>query len=69
MSPLPLFASRIDVEPVASRRNGWAHSENRARAASASQRDIWAGYTPEERAARIAKTAEASKVARGLVPA
>lgn len=69
VSPLPLYASRIDIDPVESRRNGWLHGENRARAASAAQRDIWSHYTPEERAARIAKTAEASKVGRGLVPA
>lgn len=69
VSPLPLFASRIAIEPVQSQRNGWLHGEHRAAAASVAQKDIWSSYTPEQRAARIAKTAHASKVGRGLVPA
>jgi len=69
VSPLPLFAGRIEIAPVQSRQNGWLHSENRAAAASSAQKDIWARYTPEERQARIEKTAHASKVGRGLLPA
>lgn len=67
ISPLPLFESRLDIEPVRSRRrNRWEGSHE---ADSARQAGVWARYTPEERAARIAKAAHASKVGRGLVPA
>lgn len=67
VSPLPLFERRLDVDPAASRRrNRW---ENHREADSARQTGVWARYSPEERAARIARAAEASKVARGLVPA
>lgn len=67
VSPLPLFADRLDVDPVTSRRrNRWEGSHE---ADSRRQTDIWARYTPEERQARIDRAAEASKRARGLVPA
>jgi DNA-binding XRE family transcriptional regulator len=67
VSPLPLVDARIDIEPVRSRRrNRWEGSHE---ADSERQRRTWAGYTPEERQARIERAAAASKVARGLVPA
>ena len=67
VSPLPLFDSRLDIEPVRSRRrNRW---EGTGADDSARQTAVWARYTPEERQARIDKAAEASKRARGLVPA
>jgi len=65
VSPLPLFADRLDIDPVASRkRNRW---EGTADQDAARMRGVWAGYSPEERQARIEKAAMASKVARGLV--
>jgi hypothetical protein len=64
VSPLPLFASRIDIEPVRSkRRNRWEGSHD---ADSARQSAVWDSYTPEERQARIDRAAEASRRARGL---
>jgi hypothetical protein len=67
ISPLQLYETRIDVEPVQSRRrNRW---EGTADADSARQTGVWARYTPEERQARIDRAAEASRIARGLVTA
>lgn len=67
VSPLPLFDSRIAVEPVRSRsRNRW---EGTSEADATRQAGVWARYTPEDRQARIDRAAEASKRARGLVPA
>lgn len=66
VSPLTLFASRLDVPLVQpAPHNGYREPG----ADSARMSAIWARYTPEERAQRIAKTAHASKVGRGLVPA
>jgi hypothetical protein len=66
VSPLPLFESRLDIAPARPKpHNGYREIG----ADSARMSRVWASYTPEERAARIAKTAQASKVGRGLVPA
>jgi transcriptional regulator with XRE-family HTH domain len=66
VSPLPLFESRIEVELATPKpHNGYRAPGSDSRR----MRRTWAGYTAAERAARIAKAAEASKVARGLVPA
>jgi DNA-binding XRE family transcriptional regulator len=69
VSPLPLFEDREPVNPVQSRGNGWIEAETRRAAAERAQTGIWARYSPEERQARIDRAAEASKRARGLVPA
>lgn len=67
VSPLPLVQSRLAVEPAVSRRrNRW---EGSTEADRRRQTAVWARYTPEERQARIDRAAEASKIARGLVPA
>lgn len=68
VSPLPLGERRTtNVEVAASRRrNRW---EDHREADSVRQAGVWARYSPEERQARIDRAAEASKVARGLVPA
>jgi hypothetical protein len=66
VSPLRLFASHLEVDPVRPKpHNGYREPG----ADSARQRRTWAAYTPEERAARIAKMSRASRVGRGLVPA
>lgn len=66
VSPLPLFASHLSVEPARAK----PHNGYRAPGAdSARVRRTWAGYTPEQRAERVARAAEARKAARGLVEA
>lgn len=65
VSPLPLVLRRTEIDPLhPSPRNGY-RAPGRQGAINAG---IWARYTPEERAARIARTAEAIRRARGLVP-
>jgi DNA-binding XRE family transcriptional regulator len=67
ISPLQLFASQIDIDPVESRRrNRW---DDHREADSVRQTGVWARYSPEERQARIDRAAAASRAARGLVPA
>lgn len=69
VSPLPLVADRAEIVPVvASKRNGWVGPERIAQA-SVRQSRTWADMDPDARAERIARAAEASKRARGLVPA
>jgi transcriptional regulator with XRE-family HTH domain len=67
VSPLPLFAHRLDLEPVDGGRKPLSIEDRRARGRITAS--AWAAYTPDERAARIAHAAEASRRARGLVPA
>lgn len=63
VSPLPLFEGHIEVEVARAR----PHNGYRAPGAdSARMQRVWDGYTADERAARIARAAEASKRARGL---
>lgn len=64
VSPLPLSLDRADVDVAMPRpRNGY-----RAPGADGDRmRRTWAGYTPEQRRSRIARAAEASRRARGLV--
>ncbi len=65
-SPLPLFDDRMELEPVKAK----PHNGYRLMGAqSAVVRRVWDGYTPEQKAERVAKAADASKRARGLVPA
>jgi transcriptional regulator with XRE-family HTH domain len=66
VSPLPLFAERLNVPLV----QPMPHNGYREPGAdSARMHRVWDRYEPDERAARVARAAEASKVARGLVPA
>jgi len=66
VSPLPLLEHRREIVPVRpSPHNGYRASGQQAAIVAA----VWARYTPEERAARIVCAAEASRLARGLVPA
>lgn len=66
VSPLPLFLEREPIARVQSRGNGWVEAENRRVAAETAQTGVWAGYTPEERQARIDRAAEASRRARRI---
>lgn len=69
VSPLPLVAERVDITPVVtSRGTGWT-SPDRALKASVRQTRTWAAMDPADRAARVERAAEASRRARGLVPA
>lgn len=69
VSPLPLVSERADIVPlVHSKRNGYADPDRRRRQ-SERQARTWAAMSPEDRRARIERAAEASKLARGLVPA
>lgn len=66
VSPLPLADAPLDIDPARPKpHNGYREPG----ADSARMSRVWAGLTPEQRQARIEKAAEASKVARGLVPA
>ena len=63
-SPLPLREAMREGEPVLPKpRNGYRDSDGDRRRARA----VWARYTPEQRAGRIDKAADASVRARGLV--
>lgn len=66
-SPLQLFEDRIEELPrvMAKPHNGYRDVEGDRRR----QIGVWERYTPDERADRIARASEASKRARGLVPA
>ncbi len=62
-SPLPLREAMREGEPVLPKpRNGYRQPGSDSRRMAA----VWARYTPAERAARIARATEASRVARGL---
>ena len=66
VSPLPLRQERSEITPAKPKpHNGYRNP--------GSDRDrmlaTWSRYTPEEAAARKARAAQASRVARGLVPA
>jgi len=64
VSPLPLYDGRLDVPIVQPRpHNGYREPG----VDSARMRRVWAAYTPEERQARIDRTAERSRQGRGLV--
>lgn len=66
VSPLPLFEKRSELEIARPR----PHNGYRAPGAdSRRMKGIWERYTPEERATRIGRAAEASKRARGLLEA
>lgn len=67
VSPLPLHLERLaEPERVQPKpHNGYRDTESDRRR----QVGVWERYTPDERQARIERAAQASKVARGLVPA
>ena len=66
VSPLPLFTERPEVGSL----KPSPHSGYRAPGLQAAlTTSVWARYSSEEREARIARAASASKLARGLVPA
>jgi DNA-binding XRE family transcriptional regulator len=68
VSPLPLVDVGPVIEAVTSKRQGWTDPDRRQRD-SERQTRTWAAMTPEERVARIAAAATASKRARGLLEA
>lgn len=66
VSPLPLFEERSAITPALPRpRNGYRTPG----ADSARQARVWARYSPQEAAERKERAAQASRIARGLVPA
>jgi transcriptional regulator with XRE-family HTH domain len=65
VSPLPLVDAGPVAEAVTSKRNGYSDPDRRQRD-SQRQARLWSTLTPEERAARIANAAAASRRARGL---
>jgi len=66
VSPLQLYDGRIEVDPARPKpHNGYREPG----ADSARMKRTWDGLTPEQRQARVANASEASRRARGLVPA
>jgi hypothetical protein len=63
VSPLPLFTERVEVEAVRARPHCGYREPGQQGAITTG---VWARYTPEDRAARVARAAEASRRARGL---
>lgn len=66
VSPLPLYEERQEIVPVERKPHNGYRAPGQQNAITAG---VWARYTSEEREARIARAAEASKRARGLVSA
>lgn len=63
VSPLPLYGAPPDIVALGP---SLAHGRRAPGAQAASMRSMWARYTPNERAERLARMQSASRVARGL---